>query len=227
VFKVEHLSALTNLTDPVQQVQYAVHFLGETGLLWWRGVEDSRPVWTWQQFKEAFLTAHVAIDPVETARQHLDKLRQGDNTANYYAVQFRNVALQIPTLSEADKIHRFVSGLRPNIAQQVRIQDPDTLEAAMRIAVRAEDPKKTSYTYPNHNNNRSRNNQGNGSTPMELGAMRGQPSSSKLRNKYNLSWQEKQRLFDEGRCYRCKKVGHTSANCTMSAAKRSPTSSKN
>jgi hypothetical protein len=119
---------------------------------------------------------------------------------------FRKLVLQVPTLSEPDKIHCFTSGLRPNVALQVRIQNPSTLEQAMAIAARADDPK---HHYPVQHFSRSNEA---GPVPMEMGVRNTQRTGG-LQKKYNLTFKELGQLFDDNKCFRCKQPGHIARYC--------------
>ena len=209
LFEIENACEGLKYEDDDERIRYAVGRLGKDGTTWWRGVKDNF-VWSWEEFKAAFIKAHVPIDPEETARDRLDRLRQGTHSATQYAQAFRRIVLEIPTLSEADRIHRFTSGLRRDIAQQVRIQDPQTLEEAMAIAARADDPK---HPFKSNFSNTS-SYRASSPAPMELGVHRSLDVKA-IQKRYRLGYKDLLQLMDEQKCFKCRQAGHIAKFCPV------------
>ena len=53
-----------------------------------------------------------------------------------YVHDFRELALQIPDLSEAEKLDRFLRGLKPRLQRELAIRDPRTMDEAVNMAER-------------------------------------------------------------------------------------------
>lgn len=203
LFLVENSCAAHKYDEPTQ-LRYALALLDDLALVWWRSAMAGQQSWTWGLFRAAILQAFSPVDPVKTARERLDKLQQRDSPAAYYAMQFRQLVTQIPSMSEEDRIHRFVSGLRPAVAQQVKIQDPTSLEQAMVIAARADDRPRTFRS------------QSAEPQPMELGTRDTRPrreTKTYDNRRPRLSYEEIKKLQNAGRCFNCKQPGHIARNC--------------
>ena len=42
--------------------------------------------------------------------------------------------LQLPNMHEEDRVHAYIKGLKPSVASQVAMQQPDTLLKAQQLA---------------------------------------------------------------------------------------------
>lgn len=51
---------------------------------------------------------------------------------------FRNTTFRIPSLTDEDKKHKFIIGLRQEIQREVRLHPPPTFQAAVEMAERCE-----------------------------------------------------------------------------------------
>jgi hypothetical protein len=209
LYQVENVTTVGNLQGR-RQLAYATALLDRAALVWWRNVEPTRAHWEWEDFKAAIGTAFTPIDDSSTAREQLDRLRQGKDSAAFYAQRFRPVISRIHTLAEPDRIHRFVTGLREPIAQQVRIQRPTTLEEAMLIAARADDRSRFRQFGERGAFNGTSADRGS-AEPMELGSLRSRAKGPAQRPM--LSAREMAALMNEGRCFNCKQTGHLARYC--------------
>jgi hypothetical protein len=95
------------------------------------------PFTSWQQMKQAFLQRFSPYDTHELARSRLDKLIQVRSVADY-ASQFTGLMLQLPSMDEGTRIHFFVRGLKPAVRVQVALHQPQTLDAAISLAMAAD-----------------------------------------------------------------------------------------
>ena len=66
------------------------------------------------------------------------QLKQSSNVSTYIK-NFEEVAGCIDNLSDDEALHKFVYGLSSSIRQFVLIQDPSTLNEAMKLAIASED----------------------------------------------------------------------------------------
>lgn len=92
---------------------------------------------SWDEFKTAFISRFTPIDPSETARQRLARCRQ-TKSAIAYTSEFDSIILNLPNMDEADKLYKFLSGLKPAIQMHVTLQRPTTLAEAQNLAIRAD-----------------------------------------------------------------------------------------
>ena len=111
-------------------------------------------------------------------------------------------------------VYRFVRGLKPQIRLHVELQRPTTVNDAIRLAQAADSALYfTRPTYPVNRPTPSPTYMG--PQPMQLGALTHPPE---------LSLAERERLYREGRCFRCRQPGHLAEECTYFNTTR-PTSS--
>jgi len=88
-------------------------------------------------FEQALRARFQPVNSAQTARLALDSLRQGaKQSAADYISAFRRLLVSVPDMSEADKVHRFVQGLRPREQQQLIVHGVNTLDAAISMAAR-------------------------------------------------------------------------------------------
>jgi Zinc knuckle len=117
-------------------------------------------------------------------------------------------------------------GLRTYIQAHVRVQDPQTLSEALKIAECAALCAKDHHL--SHHNDRYGNPLTNhhtctsepgpsyrGPTPMEIGSVEiTKSNTSEISRKYNKSPAELNVMRRQGLCFKCGKKGHTVANCS-------------
>jgi hypothetical protein len=105
----------------------------------------------------------------------------------------RSLFLSIPDMAEGEKVDRYVSGLLPHIRKEVLMQDPATLEEAVRTASKHDALRRTFGVYElDHSvEDRFEDSVGNGNDPMELGAM-----------------------MIDFQCWNCGKSGHKARDCS-------------
>lgn len=128
-----------NLNSPAAG-RLAGTFLRDAGLDWFvthqREVAAGRaaPFSSWQQFRQAFLQRFSPYDTHELARSRLDKLVQARSVAEY-ASQYTGLMLQLPEMDEGTRTHFFVRGLKPAVRMQVALHQPQSLQAAISLAM--------------------------------------------------------------------------------------------
>lgn len=180
--------------EPVEQrISVVSTLLRGNALQWWQRVNKST-ITTWNMFKQSFLNEYEPKEAAEIARAKLDSLRQRGAVINY-CNDFREQINKILDMSVADQLHNFKKGLQPEIARELAMQRPETLEQAIQLAQRVDLEiqyanrnynRGNSFTNNNHNGgaNRNHNNfknrrtfygnnnysgNNNTSAPMELG----------------------------------------------------------
>lgn len=103
--------------------------------LWWRAIPEGERPTTWEEFvlrlKKQFYPANYA----QALRDKLYRCRQFKSVSEYID-RFRAIIIQIPDLSTGDTIDKFIRGLKPRVAQQVRLHTYDTLEEVAELADR-------------------------------------------------------------------------------------------
>ena len=199
---------ILGLLDTTHAIPYAVSFLIGAARTWWRAQEASgSPPTTWAAFKASFLEAFQTIDAKRMARDRMENLKQRTSVTDY-ANQFSGLLLEVPEMHSADVVYRFVRGLKPQIRLHVELQRLTTVNDAADSALYFLRP-----TYPVNRPTPSPTYMG--PQPMQLSALILPP---------RLSTAERERLYREGRCFRCRQHGHLAQECTYYSTTR-PTSS--
>ena len=195
---------ILGLLDTTHAIPHAVSFLIGAARTWWRAQEASgSPPTTWAAFKASFLEAFQTIDAERMARDRMENLKQRTSVTDY-ANQFSGLLLEVPEMHPADAVCRFVKGLKPQIRLHVELQRPTTVNDAIRLAQAADSALYfTRPTYPVNRPTPSPTYMG--PQPMQLGALNRPPK---------LSLAERERLYREGKCFRCRQPGHLAEECT-------------
>ena len=193
VFALSVYFAAVNIVQDAQRIAFASALLRGAALDWWRFTLVHQPPPTWDAFTRALISQFMPIAAERLARDQLARLRQSDGPVRRYIFEFRRLLLRVTDITAADALHRFITGLKPQLAREVNIRDPPDLETAMSIAQRAD---LFNYRARMAANLTSRHDGGGGPAPMELGNM-------------NVSGA---RRF-EGYCRSCGRWGHKAQFC--------------
>ena len=163
---------------------------------------------TWEDFKKDFKRAFISDDEAKEAGEELFVIKQGSDTVSMYNNRFRDMA----TRAGITEFHTLAPVYRRGLNRRIwaRILNRDTQPTAMEtvgnvlgyysIALDAE-------RAVNQFNERFRDSQRN---------MRRDKPHAKIRainQSGQMTREERTRLVQEGRCFRCKEKGHQSRNC--------------
>ena len=131
--------------DDASRLRFAGALLKGVALDWWASLADAaaalaadstRPT-TYESFVARIRGRFQPVNSAQTARLQLDDLRQGTKqSVHEYISAFRSLLVRVPSMDEGDRVHRFLRGLRPSIATQLRVQGVSTLDAAIAMAAR-------------------------------------------------------------------------------------------
>jgi hypothetical protein len=155
------------------------------------------------------------------------KLRQRNfGSVRELLSQFQGIILEIPNMTEDEKIERLVECLNRPIAEQVEMQRALHNLSFVQVAAvalkldfiqdkRSSQDSVERYSYDVKKPAETAKTQGttdnatatNAAAPMELDVMTRTNSNKKL------SYEEKEELKKKGACFKCKKVGHISRWC--------------
>ena len=136
-FGLEQTFALAPNCSDLYKITAAGAALRGPAKVWYTAVreDEMRPeyVRTWEEFKESMRAHFNPINPVRLARDQLAELSQKGGVRDY-TTAFRHLCSQIPDIGEAEKLDRYVRGLRPQTKLTVNLEDPSSYEHACRIA---------------------------------------------------------------------------------------------
>ena len=76
---------------------------------------------------------YCLVNPEVSYREELRRKRQVTSVINY-AADFRQIVNQLRSMNELDKIFCFIEGLKLHVKQHTKVQDPRSLEEAIRVA---------------------------------------------------------------------------------------------
>jgi hypothetical protein len=218
----------------LEKITLASGLLRGPALAWWRNRETQpAPPVDWASFRAELKQSFQPINPVESFRDQLQVIRQTGSVLSY-TTAFRNIVVNITTMTDEEKKFRFIYGLKPRTQEEVRMRNPSTFEEAAQIAARFDmvyRPKARHDTsgggyYPH------------GPTPMELGAInptanhyqKSYPNGQRVNNGQRffskrpngrrqdhrgpkLKYELRQQLYKDGKCYHCQKTGHMWKDC--------------
>jgi len=226
VFQVENYFVVTE--EPVaRRVAYATTLLRKNALLWWQSLSpEERPV-VWEDFSRVLIEYFQPISATIVARDALAKLYQ-KSSVKAYVEEFKAQALNIPDITDAEKLDRFRRGLKRDVRLHVAFANPATFDSAVTVAEQI-DEVLYSHRAPTPGTNRPylnlrTNRMGHSSqaVPMEIGAIQPKPSyadAAKASFK-RLTPEERAELNRVNGCYYCRKPGHRAIECPLKKAKQ-------
>lgn len=229
IFSVEAYFAAIGDVDDARKVHFTASLFKKNALAWWRSVQQGRQALpTWEQFKHEARTEFLLPNTVKRARDRLANTYQTKSVQDYN-YRFRSLALQINDMSPAEKLDRYIRGLKAHIQRELELRPPATWEDAQAMAERID---RIDFYYRRGRDNRDnrdrtarpdRNsaayaNRGahDGAIPMELGLIDRPSRPSKLTDA------DKEKLRQRGACFYCKETGHIAINCPKRPATSRP-----
>ena len=77
-----------------EKVRFAAHQLEGPATSWWENYTTTYPIAgvTWEQFKQAFRTAHVSAGAMTLKKREFRNLRQGNRSVAQYVDEFSMLA---------------------------------------------------------------------------------------------------------------------------------------
>jgi len=129
---MENYFATAGTLTEASKLSISISYLEKTAATWWKAHIRSTPediighhhpqrIRSWIAMKTGLLAEFYPTDIIRSARDRLAKIQQ-TGSVKEYVERFRNIELQIPDLSETEKLDRFRRGLKDNIRLQIALQ---------------------------------------------------------------------------------------------------------
>jgi hypothetical protein len=129
------------------RVKFAAHQLKGVAADWWENyceAHDDAEGITWNEFSEAFRTAHIPAGLMELKRDEFRALVQGKMTVSEYWDRFTQLSrygrADIPT--EADKISKFLRGLNLGLKDRLVSHEFANFQSLVNKAILQENSKR-------------------------------------------------------------------------------------
>jgi hypothetical protein len=174
---------------------------------------------TFTELRTALESEFGDPNPGQRARDRLERCRQRTSVADY-THEFRTILLDLPHRDEADNVYSFIKGLKEKTREMVMLQEPSTLEDAIRLAHQA-DSIVLSTLRKRHPPNPTSNI---GPAPMDLSHVRTNPTRTTTqpanhRAPYFATATNNSprppRDLSNVKCYNCGKRGHLARTCRV------------
>jgi hypothetical protein len=106
-----------NTTDESQRILSCAGQLRSSALDWWDNMPavEKSAITSLDSFAAALRARFHPINNAMSARIALDALHQGAHSVNDYISHFRRLIIAVPTMSEEDRVHQFIRGLRRDL----------------------------------------------------------------------------------------------------------------
>lgn len=214
---VNRMEAYVAAEPPERAFTIAVSYLEGDAYTWWDSYKKTQPITSWQELRTALLARFSPLNKTLAARDKLSKWRQLKDVATYNS-DFLQILLDIPDITEAEKLDRYCRGLKTYIWESLCTKEYQKVESVMTDALKVEAAKKGSRVTNNTNTRPGPARPGStqassgGIEPMELG------STSLVK----LTPEERERCFREGRCLRCREKGHLAKECPKGKGQKTP-----
>ena len=207
---VVHMENYIRNTPSAQAMAIAISYLEGNAHEWWivhSTTPEGSQIATWAALKEALLARFQPLNKAKVARDRLGKWKQVRDVSSFNE-DFLRIILDIPTISEEEKVDRYTRGLKPYIWEKMCTKDYHELADAMADAERIEAATKRSQRNPRQRTPGPPTSDpaSTGVTPMDIGTVR----LSKL------TPAEREQCRKEGRCFRCRQKGHSAQECPKS-----------
>ena len=224
MFSVDRYLILTKI--PIgEQVLYVSTLLDGEALLWFRSHYENLDYSTliWKDIRDALKEFFAPPNSNRRLRDAWANIKQTGSVFDYVS-KLEAIAMQLPDLTNAQKLDKFIRDLKPKTRIEVELRDPTTTNEAYRLADRFDrivygkyerDSFLPIFTKPNKWEDRR-------GEPMQLDSLHFNKSSTSrmmanaITSQYihrPLSDKERSTLRASGACFNCRKFGHIARDC--------------
>ena len=197
-FCVELALRANDISDGAGQTDFASSYLEGNALLWYLSCVDSGRVFSdWKSLKAGLAESFGPLDAEEENRLSLFSLTQ-EGPLDGYIREFSRLSLNVSDLDQHSRALLFVRGLSDSLRYDAMREHPKTLSDAIRAARAA----RQNVLQASGSRHGCRNRR----TLATEGAERTQ-------RRLRLGEEERAKLLREGRCFKCRNVGHLCKDC--------------
>ncbi len=133
LFEVSNFLEATGVSND-QKLPTTIALLTGPAAKWWQNVQSLHQDIGFEAFKQLLVKQFSVVDRERDARDQLFKLKQV-RSLRAYSNEFRTLIIQVPDMNEADKVDRYIRGLKDrNVKAQVLLKKPENLESAILVA---------------------------------------------------------------------------------------------
>lgn len=197
-----HMDSYVHLNDPEEACRIASTYLDGEAFNWWHAFRRNTSVSDWDTFRAAIVRRFSPLNKTQAARDKLHSWRQIKDVGTFNK-SFLSIVMDIPDITEEEKIDRYSRGLKRDIWQALCIKTYSELESLMTDALRVESAKAGASRSVGHFVNAAATEHVSAGVPMDI-------SSIKVEK---LTPEERQRCMREGLCLRCREKGHLAKDC--------------
>jgi len=202
-FTVELALRVNHVPGGKPQVDFASSFLEGNALLWLIFNYESGTTFSdWLSLKTALANAFGPLQAEEDNRLALFALTQR-NSLEEYVRQFSRLSLCVPDVDNHSCALLFVRGLQNELRVEALREHPHTLSEAIRAARAARRQE-----YLKRESTSSQTSRSNTFARTQRSS-----NASVLPRRSKLSDEERSQFLREGRCFKCREVGHLSKDC--------------
>ncbi|CAL2242257.1 unnamed protein product [Prunus armeniaca] len=124
--------------DDEPKINTATLFLTDNAIMWWRhpSMEIEQGTFTletWDEFKKDIMLHFYPLNAKYEAKKKLRWLKQTGSVKNYVAT-FTNLLLEVPSMTDEDKLMYFMSGLQNWAKLELQMRHVQTLSEAIAAA---------------------------------------------------------------------------------------------
>ena len=217
IFQIERYFELMGIRE-TDQANLAASYLKKSAATWWmveyRREETAGRDLNWDTLVQRLRSRFKPINAGNAARDKLGRLKQ-TGSVSAYSHAFRIIMQDVPDMHELDQLHYYSKGLREEVAIQVGLQNPISIQDAETMAERVDAilyahrnarlqasasayPAKKSFRTPG------------GVIPMELDTI----------GRKALTDKDRDRLRKEGKCFYCREGKHLARDCPERKSRR-------
>ena len=232
LFQMEQWFETQPMLSEHEKVRLAGLLLHGMAASWYRDMTkrpSSQLPQTFEAFKAEMLSMFMPVNRARMARDQLSTAKQREGEpVEQYTQHMRRLFLAIGTISEDEKVDRFLRGLRPNLRREVYLQEPNDFEAASRIAAKYDALFRSLGRRDVPDSRSFEGSSGAMVEPMDLSGMNMPHNTRNNRGNPRQGSAPPDKMKDE--CFHCGKKGHWARDCWSKQKQQSgkpPGGSKN